>query len=121
NITQPNTVPLPLANPNIYIMDIRNYTWVNSFELTNVTTKSEPSTPTASVIIVNSSSELVTMKIIFASIGGIVGLVIIITCGFLIYRWNEKRKTLYSKNINENHTLPGNIIKHDSSSHIPIG
>ena len=45
-------------------MDIRNYTWVNSFELTNVTTKSEPSTPTASVIIVNSSSELVTMKII---------------------------------------------------------
>ncbi len=38
NITQPNSEPLGLSNPNIYIMDIRNYTWVNSFELT----KTEP-------------------------------------------------------------------------------
>ncbi|CAI2185519.1 3153_t:CDS:2, partial [Funneliformis geosporum] len=106
NITQPNSVPLPLANSNIYIMDIRNYTWVNSFELI---TKPEPSPPKASIIVVNSNSESGTMKIIIASIGGIVVAIIIIACVFLIYRWNENRKILSPKNINEEHTLPGHI------------
>ncbi|CAI2165243.1 13566_t:CDS:2 [Funneliformis geosporum] len=50
-----------------------------------------------------------TMKIIIASIGGIVVAIIIIACVFLIYRWNENRKILSPKNINEEHTLPGHI------------
>ncbi|CAG8718896.1 16887_t:CDS:2, partial [Funneliformis mosseae] len=105
------------ANPNIYIMDIRNYTWVNSFEITstNVTTKSEPSIPTASIIVANSNnSELGTMKIIIASLGGLLGLVIFIACGYLIYRWNEKRRNELKSNIGE-HTLPGNIVEHNRS------
>ncbi|CAG8656838.1 9379_t:CDS:2 [Funneliformis mosseae] len=59
-------------------MDIRNYMWVNSFEITsaNLTINSDPSTTqsslTTSIIVVsnNSNSELITMKIIIASIGG---------------------------------------------------
>ncbi|CAI2179926.1 12942_t:CDS:2, partial [Funneliformis geosporum] len=125
NITQPNSDPLPLPNPDIYIMDTRNFTWVNSFEITsaNVTTNSKPSittqsSPTASIIAANYESKFVTMKIIVASIGGILGLVIIIVSGFLIFRWNVKRKALPPRHINEEHTLPGDIVEHDRSSYI---
>ncbi|CAG8662844.1 4480_t:CDS:1, partial [Funneliformis mosseae] len=64
---------------------------------------------------VNSNSELGTIKFIIATIGGTLILVIIIACGFLIYRWNEKRKALPPNHINEEHTLPGNIVEHDRS------
>ncbi len=64
-------------------MNIKNYTWVNTFELTktdpiptNVTTKTEPK----------------SMKITIALIVGIVGTFIILVCGILIYKWNKKRK-----------------------------
>ncbi|CAG8723610.1 11492_t:CDS:1, partial [Funneliformis mosseae] len=98
-------------------MDIRNYTWVDSFEVTsaNVTTNTDPSksqsSPTASIIVVtnNANSELVEMKIIIASIGGTVGAVIIIACGFLFYRWNKNRNG--QSFINEEHILPGNIVE----------
>ncbi|CAG8712971.1 10725_t:CDS:1, partial [Funneliformis mosseae] len=117
NITQPNSGPLT-SNPNIYIMDIRNYTWINSFETTSVKEKanSDPSTtqsPTTTSIIVfsnNSNNELVTMKIIIASIGGTVGAVIIMVFGFLLYRWNRNRNEQSPKYINQEHNLPGSIV-----------
>ncbi|CAI2174136.1 16956_t:CDS:2, partial [Funneliformis geosporum] len=89
----------------------------------NVTTNSKPSittqsSPTASIIAANYESKFVTMKIIVASIGGILGLVIIIVSGFLIFRWNVKRKALPPRHINEEHTLPGDIVEHDRSSYI---
>ncbi|CAG8728187.1 8249_t:CDS:1, partial [Funneliformis mosseae] len=31
NITQSNSNPLAQQNSEIYLMDIRNYTWVNTF------------------------------------------------------------------------------------------
>ncbi len=70
------------------------------------------------------------MKIIFASIGGIVGTVIIMVCGFLIYRWNKKRKehptpiltipgtTTVRYNHNE-YNLPGTVVGYNRSSYIP--
>ncbi|CAI2181951.1 5156_t:CDS:2 [Funneliformis geosporum] len=107
NITQPNDNPLPLKSYNIYIMDIRNYTWVNSFEVTNtnIAKNSDP----------NNSN-----KIIIASIGGTVVAAIIMACGFLFYRWNKNKKIneLYPRYINEEHTLPGNIVEHNSSTYI---
>ncbi|CAI2189311.1 20090_t:CDS:2, partial [Funneliformis geosporum] len=115
NITQPNASPLLFRNPNIYIMDIRNYTWVNSFEVTstNITGSSKTqSSPTSSIIVVtnnsnNANNELVTMKIIIASIGGTVGSVIIIACGFLFYRWNRNRNEQPEFINGEQHNLPG--------------
>src|SRR6266542_5798720 len=87
NITQPNSES-ELSNPNIYIMDIRSYVWVNSFEITsNKTDNSQNPQPDNNEL----KSELVRMKIIIASVGGIVGVAIIIVCGFLIYKWNKKR------------------------------
>ncbi|CAG8697785.1 5610_t:CDS:10, partial [Funneliformis mosseae] len=119
NITQPNSAPLPSKNPNIYIMDIRNYTWVNSFEITNanVTNNSDPSpsTPKSSPIIFVTNSELGTIKIAIASIGGTLGAVIIIACGFLFYKWNRKRKDHSLRYINEEHTLPGNVVEHNNT------
>ena len=88
NITQPNSEPSEEKNPNIYIIDIRNYTWVNSFELTN-----SESIPTNTTKIIEPKSEQTSAnnkKIIIASIGGSLGAVIIIVCGFLIYRWNKR-------------------------------
>ncbi|CAI2201044.1 15354_t:CDS:2, partial [Funneliformis geosporum] len=111
NITQPNASPLPLKNSNIYIMDIRNYTWVNSFEVAsaNITTNPDPTTNSSPTIVVanNSNSDLVTMKIIIAAIGGTVGAVIIIACGFLFYRWNRSRNEQRGFINGEQHNLPG--------------
>ncbi|CAI2192595.1 1448_t:CDS:2 [Funneliformis geosporum] len=113
--------PLLLENSNIYIMDIRNYTWVNSFEVAsaNITTNSgsskTQSSPISSIIVAN--NEMVTMKIIIASIGGTVGSFIIITCGFLFYRWNKNKKR-NEQYPNEEHNLSGNIVEHKSSTYI---
>src|SRR6266542_4013849 len=45
NITQPNSKPLKVKNPNTYVMDIKNYTWISRFESENaasVTTETVP-------------------------------------------------------------------------------
>ncbi|CAI2179923.1 12940_t:CDS:2 [Funneliformis geosporum] len=102
---------------------VGNY-MVVAFVTSAISTNSDPSTtkssPTTSIIVItnNSYSELVTMKIIIASIGGIVGVIIIMACGFLFYRWNKnkKRNEQYPRYINEEHTLPGNIVEHNSNS-----
>ncbi len=119
-------------------MDIRNYTWVNSFELTEptpasvATTNKPESTQTSSTDSPHevNGNELVTMKITIASIVGIVGTVIIMVCGFLIYRWNKKRKeqptptlpipgtTTIRYNHNE-YDLPGTAVEYNRSSYIP--
>jgi len=65
-ITQPNSGLLGF-NDNIYLMDIRNFTWVGSFD--NVTIESD-------------YNKSVKMKITIA----IICTVIIFICGFVIYR-----------------------------------
>ncbi|CAG8710613.1 12640_t:CDS:1, partial [Funneliformis mosseae] len=82
-------------------MDVRNYTWVNSFEITSVnvttnSTNSGSSMPQSS----QTNGGLVT---IIASIGGTLGAVIIMACGFLFYRWNKDRIVQFP----EEHKLPG--------------
>ncbi|CAG8508946.1 12721_t:CDS:2 [Funneliformis mosseae] len=68
------------------------------------------STPQSSPIIIvknNSNGEFGTIKIALASIGGTLGAVIIIV-------WNVKRKDNSLRYINEEHTLPGNVVEHNS-------
>ncbi|CAI2172837.1 9326_t:CDS:2 [Funneliformis geosporum] len=79
--------------------------------------QSSPITPIV-VVTNNSSSEFVTMKIIIALIGGILGTVIIMACGFLFYRWNRNRKEHSPKYINEEHILPGSVVEINHNSYI---
>ena len=72
-------------------------------------------------------SELAKMKIIIASVVGVVGTAIVMICGFLIYRWNKKRKeqstlpipgTTTEYNYNERN-LSGAAVEYNRSSYIP--
>ncbi|CAI2165239.1 13564_t:CDS:2 [Funneliformis geosporum] len=80
----------------------------------NITTNSgsskTQSSPISSIIVAN--NEMVTMKIIIASIGGTVGAVIIIACGILFYRWNRNRIELDPGE----HKLPGSIVENNYNS-----
>jgi len=82
NITQPNAPPLTVASSKIYLLDIKNYAWVGTFEKTVETTQSSPPT----------SDKLTTMKIVVAAISGIVGTAILIGIGVLLYKLHKKRK-----------------------------
>ena len=83
-------------------MDTRNYRWVRTFEIetgpisTSVTKTTKPTSTQTSPSIksdnIEFKSELAKMKIIIASVVGVVGTAIVMICGFLIYRWNKKRK-----------------------------
>src|SRR4051794_31256728 len=93
NITQPNGYPLELKNSKIYILDVRNYTWVYTFEPStpsntapsmpsNPSTPSAPSNPSTPCTTSNSSNppiqtsinanipesmnQLTTMKVVIA-------------------------------------------------------
>ncbi|CAI2179065.1 17390_t:CDS:10 [Funneliformis geosporum] len=99
NITQPNSEPLALKNPNIYLMDIRNYTWVNSFEATIINTKGSTGNETTNKSGTKPTNEPInkfnkrqfTMKIIIATVSGTLGTVIIVASIIFIYR--RKRKS----------------------------
>ncbi len=89
NITQPNSELLESMNPNIYIMDIRNYTWL---EPTNVLPNlTQPST-TPSISPNQFNNKLVTIKIIIGVISAIVGIVIIIISGIFCYKSFQNRQ-----------------------------
>ena len=88
NITQPNGYPLEDKNSKIYLLDIRNYTWVSAFEpsLPSNTTSPNPSTsisnnpsvPTSTNAIASeSNNQLTTMKIVISTMSGIFGTAIL--------------------------------------------
>ena len=87
--TQPSSKPSEYLNSNIYIMDIRNYTWLSSFESTNVTTETEPEQPSSAA---DNSSKLVTTKIVVGVISAIVGTVVIIITGIFVYQCYRSRQ-----------------------------
>ncbi|RGB42273.1 hypothetical protein C1646_738601 [Rhizophagus diaphanus] len=86
NITQLNVEPSE-TNPNIYLMDIRNFTWVNSFEfeIEQHTDKNENS----------QSNESNDKKVVVAAVVGVIVTIIVMIGAFLIYKWvYKKRKNL---------------------------
>jgi hypothetical protein len=97
NITQPNGPPLENANSKIYLMDIRNYTWVYTFEpSSNPSTTSASNNPfvqpSTNGKVPEFNNQLTTMKVVIAAMGGIFGTVILMTIGFLGYRWHKRRQ-----------------------------
>src|SRR2546423_287246 len=117
-ITQPNEFPLDSPNSKIYLLDIRNYTWVDTFpeSLTKSSNPSNPSTSsvnnpsTSSVkspstsIVNNPSTQTSTtlsatntsLKVAIGTISGIFGTAILITIGFFGYK-RYRRKKLNSR------------------------
>src|SRR3954451_12027238 len=95
NITQPNGLPLNNKNTNIYLLDIRNFTWVDTFELSTPSNSSssdpptyaQPSTPT-------SASNALTLKIVTATLSAVVCTIFIMAIVFFGYRWHKNRKIL---------------------------
>ncbi|CAI2173783.1 3070_t:CDS:2 [Funneliformis geosporum] len=115
-----NTVNQPNAR-NGYSSIPQQYYLMELFNKCKLTTNSKAqSSPITPIVVVtnNSSSEFVTMKIIIALIGGILGTVIIMACGFLFYRWNRNRKEHSPKYINEEHILPGSVVEINHNSYI---
>jgi len=105
NITQQNDYPASIQSSKIYLLDIRNYTWIDRFEPENIPVPSntilkDPSFTTATssasakatdVIIVRDNSQLNTMKIVIGVISGVVGTAIIMVTGFFSYKWYQGR------------------------------
>ena len=101
NITQPNGLPLEDKNSKIYLLDIRSYTWVYTFEPSlNTTSSSISPTPAATsnpststnTSTPESNNQITTMKIVIATMSGIFGTVILMTVGFFGYRWYRMRR-----------------------------
>src|ERR1043165_2638061 len=105
NITQPNGGLLNNKNPNIYLLDIRNYTWVYSFEPPN-NTSNNPSNNTSNNPSKNSSKNpskntsknpsknpSEKNRVIIAAVSGIFGTAILMSIGLFGYRWHKKRQS----------------------------
>ena len=91
NVTQPIADP-SFVNANIYIMDIRNFTWVNTLTL-------NPSTPISPM----TSNKLPIKVVIGIIIGTIFGTVAFMTIGFFGYKQYQRRRQ------NEIMRIHGNI------------
>ena|ERR1051325_4581889 len=82
NVTQQVGQPLPEKNSKIYILDVRNYTWVYTYAPTSTsTTTTRPSGP-------NNQS----MKVVIGTICGIFGTATLIAIGFFGYRYHQRRQ-----------------------------
>ena len=109
NITQPNNLPLPDKNSKIYMLDVRSYTWVYTFDAppsasTNTTSTASTSTSISSVgnnppiptststNSSESSNQITTMKVVIAAIGSILGTTILMTIVFFGYKCHKKRQ-----------------------------
>ena len=82
NVTRPNAFPAS-TNADIYIMDIRNYTWVNSFELS---TNSSTSIPTTT----NTPDNRLILGLGIAI--GIMGIAVLTIIGFFGYKWYQRNQ-----------------------------
>ena len=105
NIAQQNDFSVSIPSSKIYLLDIRNYTWVDRFEPENIpapsnTTLTDPSLTTATssasakatdVIMVRDDNQLNTLKIVIGVIGGVLGTAVIMITGFFGYKWYQRR------------------------------
>ena len=109
NITQPNSYPLANKNSKIYLLDIRSYTWVYTFEPSTPSNTSS-TLPTSNPSISNTpGSNNTAANIAIGTLSGIFGAAILMTMVFFGYRWYKIRRTLNNEvlRIHGNH---GNAI-----------
>jgi len=105
NATQQYDHPVSVPSSKIYLLDIRNYTWIDRFEPENMpapsnTTLKDPSLTTATssasakatdVIMARDDNQLNTLKIVIGVISGVVGTAVIMITGFFGYKWYQRR------------------------------
>src|SRR4051794_28410270 len=112
NSIQPNGPAI--INSKVYLLDIRNFTWVNTFE---PSTPSNPSNQTSTnplptyyqpSITTNNSNGL-TMKIVTATLSAILCSMFIMTIGFFGFRWYKNRQREGQDGILRVHGNHGNI------------
>ncbi|CAB4491750.1 galactose oxidase [Rhizophagus irregularis] len=85
NTTHKDDEPSLGKNGIIYVMDIRNFTWINSLDLDQTADNKTSSPP-------SQSSNNDKTKLILASVLGVLGGALVLVGGFFAYRWINKRK-----------------------------
>ncbi|CAG8622998.1 5187_t:CDS:1, partial [Funneliformis mosseae] len=101
NITRVNTAPLGLRNSDIYLMDIRNFTWVNSFDIFEYKID-EP--------------KKYVKKIVIAVICSMLSIGILAICGVLLYRWQKFRRVNHKFEQKNNQHLPDAVISNPNNN-----
>ncbi|CAI2174791.1 5944_t:CDS:2 [Funneliformis geosporum] len=107
-ITQIDKASTKGGNSKLYLLDIRNYTWINKFEhleqkpKPNPTKSQIPSNSPNSYNSPNSSKDLTTTKIVISVISSIVGTTFLIGIGMLLYRLYKKGKEKQTLRISGN-------------------
>ncbi len=99
NITQKNALPLEHGNSKIFLLDINNYTWIDTFEPKNTIPPSDPhsnpplnnSTQTTSTSQSTTNSGIAVGAIVGAIVGAssILALMVI---GFFGYKCYQRRQ-----------------------------
>ncbi|RGB41479.1 hypothetical protein C1646_752028, partial [Rhizophagus diaphanus] len=88
NTTHKNDVPSLDKNGIIYVMDIRNFTWINSLDLD----QTADNKTSLSVSQPSQSSNIDKTKFILASVLGVLGGALVLVGGFFAYRRINKGK-----------------------------
>ncbi|CAG8648140.1 10102_t:CDS:2, partial [Funneliformis caledonium] len=88
-VHQNGLVELSQSN-KIYLLDPRNYTWVDKFEPKSISEHTSSNTNTPSTTSAPDSSK--TTNVIIGTISGIVGAAALIIIGIVGYKWYQKRK-----------------------------
>ncbi|GBC02324.1 hypothetical protein RclHR1_04570011 [Rhizophagus clarus] len=73
NITQKNSEPLENKNPNIYVMDIKSYTWVNTLETSKLGSTASATTSKSGSTFSSTTSKPGPMTIAIITISVILG------------------------------------------------
>ncbi|CAI2170380.1 8658_t:CDS:2 [Funneliformis geosporum] len=108
NITQVDDSPM-VRNPKIYLLDIRNYTWINKFDRIEQESKSNSTQPQTHSNSPNSpSKDLTSKKVAISVVSSIVATAFLIGIGALLYRWSKKRKDKTTLRISGNFGIENN-------------
>ena len=92
NVTQPNDYPLISKNSKIYILDVRSYTWVYTFDVPTTSSLPTPSPTSDDPTNSTPNPSLTTIEIVILSVGLIFGTAILMTIGFFGYRYYKRRQ-----------------------------
>ncbi|GBC05233.1 hypothetical protein RclHR1_06110007 [Rhizophagus clarus] len=86
-----------MYSSRMYMMDIRNYTWVENFEAIEDTKNKTEETPIPTSV--NLPGNIQKIKIVIGVISGVIVLVILSIFGFLGYKKRENEESIRVKNL----------------------
>ncbi|CAI2166170.1 3826_t:CDS:2 [Funneliformis geosporum] len=93
-LTFPNGLEERISSKNIYLLDTKNYSWVDKFDpITSNTTSPSPSPTTTNTTLSDTAkTNNVQLNTIIGTISGILCTAILMTIGIFGYKWYQKRK-----------------------------